>query len=166
MTYYQKMAPLLILIISFSVTWIVNRIVLKNRLNLSFIGRLSMAIMLLITGMAHFTTTDLMIEMMPDIVPFKMLMIYFTGILEVLASIGLLNQKSSKLASILLIVFFLAVLPANVTGSLKEVALGGMEKGADYLYFRIPLQIGFMAWAYYFGIKINKITSNIRERGT
>ncbi len=34
----------------------------------------------------------------------------------------------------------------------KEVNLGGMENGAMYLFFRIPLQVIFIAWAYYFGI--------------
>lgn len=116
--------------------------------------------MLIFTGIAHFTKTDLMIEMMPEIVPSKKEAVYFTGFLEIMASIGLLAQKFAKLTSIILILFFLAILPANIIGSMKEVELGGMEKGVNYLYFRIPLQLFFIIWAYYFGIKINKTTPN------
>ena len=154
------MAPLIILIVCFGITFLINKFLLKDRFSLSFIGRFSLAIMLIFTGIAHFAKTDLMIEMMPEIVPFKKETVYFTGFLEIMASIGLLTQKFSKLTSIILILFFLAILPANIIGSMKEVELGGMEKGVNYLYFRIPLQLLFIIWAYYFGIKINKTTPN------
>jgi len=119
-----------------------------------------MAILLIIAGIAHFVKTDLMIEMMPEIVPFKKEIVYLTGILEIMASIGLLTQKFSRMTSIMLIVFFLAILPANVIGSIKEVELGGMEKGINYLFFRIPLQLLFIIWTYYFGIRINTAIPN------
>jgi uncharacterized membrane protein len=99
---------------------------------------------------------DLMIEMMPDFLPYKRETVYLTGILELLAVIGLLIDKTAKLTAVLLIVLFISILPANIVGSLKQVNLGGMENGAMYLLFRIPLQILFIAWTYYFGIKINK----------
>ena len=115
-----------------------------------------MALMLVATGIAHFTSTDLMIEMMPEFLPAKREIVYFTGICELLAVIGLLWNKTAKLTSVLLIIFFLSILPANIVGSIKEVRLGGMENGVMYLLFRIPLQIFFILWAYYFGIRINQ----------
>ncbi len=153
------MAPLIILIVCFGITFLINKFILKDRLSLSFIGRLSLAVMLIFTGIGHFAKTELMIEMMPEIVPFKKETVYFTGILEILASIGLVTQKFAKLSSIMLILFFLAILPANIIGSIEEVELGGMVKGVKYLYFRIPLQILFVIWTYYFGIKIIKTTT-------
>ena len=93
---------------------------------------------------------------MPDFLPYKRETVYLTGIFELLAILGLLINKTAKLTAVLLIIFFLSILPANVIGSLKQVNLGGMENGAMYLLFRIPLQFFFIAWAYYFGIKINK----------
>jgi len=44
----------------------------------------------------------------------------------------------------MLIVFFIAILPANIAGSLKQVDYGGMESGAVNLLLRIPLQILFI----------------------
>lgn len=61
-------------------------------------------------------------------------------------------DKTAKLASIMLIIFFIAVLPANIAGSLKSVQFGGMDYGPAYLFFRIPLQLFFIAWVWYFGI--------------
>ena len=150
------MAPLIILIVCFGATFLINKFLLKSHLSLSFIGRISISLMLIFTGIGHFVKTDLMIEMIPEIVPFKKETVYLTGMLEIIASIGLLTQKFARMTSIMLILFFIAILPANIIGSIKEVELGGMENGNNYLYFRIPLQLLFIIWAYYFGIKINK----------
>ena len=150
------MTPLIFLLAAFILLFAVNKFFLKNRLSLSLVGRAALAVMLTVTGIAHFTSTDLMIEMMPDFLPYKRETVYLTGILELSAVIGLLINKTAKSTAVLLIIFFISILPANIVGSLKQVNLGGMENGAMYLLFRIPLQIFFIAWTYYFGIKINK----------
>jgi uncharacterized membrane protein len=152
------MAPLIFLLVTFGILFAVNKFLLKERLSLSFIGRAALAVMLIVTGISHFTSTDLMIEMMPDFMPAKREIVYFTGICELLAVVGLLWDKTAKLTAVMLIIFFLAVLPANIAGSIKQVQFGGMESGAMYLLFRVPLQILFIFWAYYFGIRINKRT--------
>ena len=150
------MTPLIFLLVSFTVAFLLNKFILKHKWSISFIGRISLAIMLIVTGMAHFFKTDLMVDMLPEIVPFKIQMVYFTGIVEIAAAFGLLISKLSRLTSILLIVFFIAILPANIVGSMKQVGLGGMENGLKYLYFRIPLQLFCIGWAYFFEIQINR----------
>lgn len=119
-------------------------------------GCISMGIMLLFTGVAHFFKTEEMVAMMPDFVPFKRVVVYVTGLLEIGAALALIFQVKTRLVSMLLIAFFIAVLPANVIGSMKKVSLGGMEYGTAYLYFRIPFQLLIIWWVYYFGIRANK----------
>lgn len=150
------MTPLIFLLTGFALVYAINKFLLNNRLSLSFVGRAALALMLTVTGISHFTSTDLMVEMMPDFLPMKKETIYLTGVLELLAAGGLLINKISRLTAVLLIIFFLAILPANIVGSLKQVNLGGMENGAIYLLFRIPLQIFFVAWTYYSGVRANK----------
>jgi uncharacterized membrane protein len=150
------MTPLIFLLTTFVILFVVNKFLLKDKLSFSFIGRAALAVMLVVTGVAHFTNTDLMVEMMPDFLPSKRELIYLTGICELAAVFGLLWYKTSKLTAVLLIIFFIAILPANIIGSLKQVKLGGMESGAVYLLFRIPLQILFVIWTYYFSIRLNK----------
>ena len=147
------MAPLIFLLAIFAVLFLLNRFLLARRLSLSFIGRAAMAGMLIVTGISHFTNTTQMIEMVPDFLPAKREIVYATGVIELLAVIGLLWNKTARLASILLIIFFIAVLPANIAGSLKSIQYGGMEYGSMYLLFRIPLQIFFIWWVWYFGIR-------------
>ena len=62
-------------------------------------------------------------------------------------------DRTARLAAVMLIIFFIAVLPANIAGSFKEVKIGGMDYGPWYLLFRIPLQIFLIWWVYYFGVK-------------
>lgn len=153
------MAPLIILLVVFVLLYLINRLILKGKYSVSLIGRTALAVMLVVTGIAHFTNTEEMIQMLPIFLPCKAGIVYATGIVEFIAAAGLLTKGFSRLTAILLIVFFLAVLPANIVGSLKEVALGGMEKGVEYLYFRIPLQLFFIGWTYYFGIRTSDKSS-------
>ena len=147
------MAPLIFLLGTSVALYLINRFLLGRGLSLSFIGRASMAVMLIVTGVSHFTNTEQMVDMMPDFMPAKREMIYFTGVCELLAVVGLIWGKTARLASILLIIFFVLVLPANIAGSLKSVQFAGMEYGPLYLLFRIPLQIFFIWWVWYFGIR-------------
>jgi uncharacterized membrane protein len=147
------MAPLIILLTTFAVLYLIDRFALGRRLGLSFIGRAAMAVMLIATGISHFTNTEELIAIIPDILPAKRELVYFTGICELAAVPGLLWTKTARLASILLLIFFILVLPANIAGSFKSVNFGGMEYGPIYLLFRVPLQILFVWWVWFFGIK-------------
>lgn len=147
------MAPLIILLVTFGLMYLLDRFALGGRLGLSFVGRASMAVMLIATGISHFTNTDELVAIVPDLVPAKRELVYLTGVCELLAVPGLLWSKTAKVTSILLLVFFVLILPANIAGSLKAVDFGGMGYGPLYLLFRIPLQILFIWWVWYFGFR-------------
>lgn len=112
-----------------------------------------MAVMLIATGIAHFTSTEPMVRMMPEFVPYKRELVWFTGICEFAGALGLLWPKTTRLAAVMLIIFFITILPANIAGSLKAVEFGGMENGPWYLLFRVPLQLFFILWVWWFGIR-------------
>jgi uncharacterized membrane protein len=96
-----------------------------------------------------------MVGMMPDFIPAKRELVWFTGICELAAVVGLLWDRLSRLTSILLIIFFVLILPANIFESLKPDTTG-LEFGKWYLLFRIPLQIFFIWWVWYFGLSRNR----------
>jgi len=150
------MSTLIILIFSFCLIWLLDRYAFKRFLSASSVGRVALAIMLVFTGSSHFFKTPEMVQMMPEFLPYKIQLVYFTGVLEMALAAGLMFPRYSKWTSIALILFFLAILPANIIGSIKRVHLGGMENGPGYLYFRIPLQLFLMGWAYYFGIHLSE----------
>jgi len=45
------------------------------------------------------------------------------------------------------------VFPANLFAAVHEVGMGGHREGTDYLWFRAPLQLLFLAWVVHFGIR-------------
>ena len=147
------MVAILFLLTTFFIGWAISRYAFVGKLSPDFVGRLSMSVMLLVTGLSHFFKTEAMIQSMPEMLPFKRELVIITGFIELAAAIGLLSPRLFRTTSILLIVFFVCILPANIVGSLKRVELGGMENGAVYLWFRIPLQCFFIWWVYHFGVK-------------
>ena len=59
---------------------------------------------------------------------------------------------------IILIVFLLLMLPANIYASMNNVNYqkGTFEgNGLTYLWFRIPLQFLFITWTYFSAIRIH-----------
>ncbi len=52
-------------------------------------GSIAMSAMLLFTSMGHFLYAKGMSMMLPEFLPFKIELVYFTGILEIAAAIGL-----------------------------------------------------------------------------
>ena len=115
-----------------------------------------MSCMLLFTASGHFLFVEGMSMMLPDFVPFKKEVILITGFLEIGFAIGLLLNKTRWITSLLLIAFFISIMPSNIYAALKHL---NIEKatfdgpGPEYLWLRIPLQLLFISWIYYFGIK-------------
>ncbi len=149
------MKPLIVLIVVFLLA-LLGTIVIDRDIDYFFSGRLAMAVMLLFTSVGHFKFTEGMSMMIPTFIPKRNLLVYITGIIEIVAAIGLLMPSISKLTGWFLIVFFVLLLPANIYAASKRV---NYEKGTYdgpgpvYLWFRIPLQLFLIGWVYYFVIK-------------
>jgi len=144
------MKPLIVLLCVFVVAALVQNLVLHHN-DLAFSGRIGMAAMLAFTGMGHFMYTKGMALMVPDFIPFKKLIIYLTGIFEFVAAITLLIPATQLLTAWLLIVFFIIMLPANIKAAIEKVDYqkGTHDgNGMNYLWFRVPLQLLFIAWTY------------------
>jgi uncharacterized membrane protein len=111
--------------------------------------RAALALMFLVTASAHFTPMkEDLIRMVPKAVPYPRLVVYFTGICEVLGAIGLLVPSLQRAAGIALVLFLIAVFPANVNAARTGVTLRG--KPATPLWLRLPMQllfIGLTWWA-------------------
>ena len=115
-------------------------------------GRIALAILFLFTGIAHFIMTEPMAQMVPPPFP-PVLTVWVTGVLEILGAIGLLLPSTSRLAAWCLFVFLLAVFPANVYAALNQTGVGGHVDGPSYLWGRGLLQLLFLVWTWYFGIR-------------
>ncbi|WP_375434143.1 DoxX family protein [uncultured Hymenobacter sp.] len=146
------MKPLFVLLGTFLLALGATRL-FGGSLNYLLAGNVAMAVMLLFTGMAHFTLTKGMVLMLPDWLPGRKAWVYVTGLMELAAAVGLLVPGLRQLAGWLLLVFFVLVLPGNIHAALHHI---NYQKGTTdgpgprYLWFRVPLQLLFIAWTWYF----------------
>lgn len=137
----------------------------RKELLFALSARIAMALMLVVAGVAHFTFTPGMEMMFPDFVPYKRLIVYLTGILEVLAAVGLLIPKYQRTTGWFIVFFFIAIIPANIYASMHHVDIEHANyqgKGLEYLWYRIPLQFFFIAWVYCSTIKKWRNTKEIK----
>ena len=150
---------LIILLVVFGLTLLFGKFLNRSFGSLSQAGNIAMCAMLVFTGISHFFFTKGMALMMPDFLPAKVLLVYVTGILEMLLGLGLCFSGTRKISSKLLILFFILILPANITAAIKQVNMQTADftgPGLSYLWFRIPLQLAYMAWVYIFGLRLIK----------
>jgi len=132
---------------------------IQGNWNFLFSGNLGMAAFIIFTGLAHFKFQKGMALMIPAFIPAKLFWVYFTGILEIAAGIGLMIHSIREITAILLIVFYILIFAANINSAKKNVNIFKGDysgPGKDYLYKeRIPMQIILIAWTWYFGIYLN-----------
>ncbi|WP_294308132.1 hypothetical protein [uncultured Chryseobacterium sp.] len=152
------MKILSILLVTFILGLLATKI-FQGNWNFLFSGNLGMAAFIIFTGLAHFKFQKGMAMMIPEPVPGKIFWVYFTGVLEIAAGIGLMIPSMRELTAVLLIVFFLLVFIANINSSRKNINIFKADftgPGMAYLYKeRIPMQIILIAWTWYFGIYLN-----------
>ncbi|KQS34361.1 hypothetical protein [Dyadobacter sp. Leaf189] len=156
--------PEIVLIVVFTISLLILR---KTRgyYDPSLAGQIGMAAMLIVTGLAHFGFTKGMEMMLPDFLPFKRELVWITGVLELAAAAGLLLPKFTRLTGWLLIVFFVMILPANIYGAMHHINLQTATydgSGPGYLWFRMPLQLFFIAWVYFSAIRPRTIMQRRR----
>ena len=148
------MKPLFVLLIVFGITTVTSKI-FYHQWNFEFAGNFAMSVMLFFTALAHFAFNKGMAMMLPSFIPFKKVVVYITGLIEILAGIGLLLKPHRHITAVLLIIFFILILPANIYAALNKVdheKSNYSGEGLKYLWFRIPLQIFFIEWVWHFGV--------------
>ncbi len=149
------MKPVFVLISVFVLSLLARAVFVKEW-NYVLAGNIAMGAMMIFTSVAHFAFAKGMVMMMPSFLPMKQFLVYITGLMEALLGIGLVMSSTRYYAAIALIIFFILVLPANIMAAKRKVNIEKADytgPGLSYLKFRIPLQLFFIAWVWYFGIR-------------
>ena len=153
------MKPIVILISVFIIGLLLKALLSDNKITYSHLGRIALSIMLLFTGSAHFYFTNGMSNMLPTLIPYRSTIVLFSGFLEIALAIGLLSRKWYKVSGKVLIAFFILALPINIYGAIYNIhPLTGTPGGPGlrYLFVRIPIQLSYILWTYFFTIYPNQ----------
>jgi|SRR6516162_5286556 uncharacterized membrane protein len=118
-------------------------------------GRIATTCVFLFTGIGHFLQSKAMSEMIPTRVPepLRLPIIYTSGVFEIVAAIAALVPGWSRVVGILLCLFLVGVLPANIDAAIRRVPFGGHGAGPKYLLVRVPLQVVLFCWIYWFEVR-------------
>jgi uncharacterized membrane protein len=148
------MKPLIVLLTAFGLTAAVCKVA-TGLWQVHASGNIAMGVMLLFTAMGHFKFTQGMTMMIPSVIPYKVTLVYLTGVAEIALGIALFFPALRLVAGIALITLLILLLPANIWAAMRQINFetGGHGKGPSYLIFRIPLQLFFIGWIWYFAIR-------------
>jgi len=104
----------------------------------------ALVVMFVFTASAHFNRMkhDLA-RMIPSYFPRPLLIVYVTGVLELLGAAGLMLPLSRRLAGICLIALLVGMFVANVNAARRGITLRGQPPTP--LWLRVPMQVFFIA---------------------
>ncbi len=107
-------------------------------------ARYALVVMFIFTATAHFNKMkhDLA-QMIPPYFPRPLLIVYVTGVLELLGAAGLVVAQFRRLAGVCLIALLVGMFIANVNAAQKGVTLRG--KPPTPVWLRAPMQVLFIA---------------------
>jgi uncharacterized membrane protein len=104
----------------------------------------ALAVMFVFTATAHFNKMKQdLAQMIPSYFPRPLLIVYITGVFELLGAAGLVLPQFRRLAGICLIALLVGMFIANVNAAQRGVTLRG--KPPTPLWLRAPMQILFIA---------------------
>ena len=108
-----------------------------------------MGVMYVFIGIKHFTDPQYFLDIVPPQLPFKLFLVYLTGLIEVVGGAAILAPKTRKAGAYLLIFLLVSVFPANIYLYVSETPqnLLGISE-ADAL-IRMPFQIPLILLAYW-----------------
>jgi uncharacterized membrane protein len=150
-----NVAPLIVLVVATLAARLAGQLGFHALRDWAAATRAGLAVMFCFTAAAHFSAmrADL-VRMVPPWVPAPGLMVTFTGVCEILGAVGLLVSRTRRIAAVALILFLVAVLPANVHAATAGVTLRGQP--VTPLVPRIALQALFIALVWWSGIHAGK----------
>ena len=107
-----------------------------------------LALFLFFAGSAHFIKTEFYIKMLPDYLPYPVLLVYLSGFIMMVLSQLFLYHKTQKFAAYGIILLFIAVFPANLNMYFHYEDFTSFTE--QELFVRLFLQIPLIFWVYFY----------------
>ncbi len=101
-------------------------------------------------GALHFTNPEPFVKIVPDYLPYHLVLVYTSGFFEVLGGVGLLIPRLSRAAAWILVILFIAVFPANLNQAVNNIPVAALPHDPPLIWLRLPFQAVLVAWAWWF----------------
>jgi uncharacterized membrane protein len=110
------------------------------------LSRWAFGLFMVAAGVAHFVNPDFYLGIMPPWLPAPRALVFWSGVAEVVAGVGVLVPQTRRLAGWWAIAVLLAVFPANVWMALDPSVWPEVPGWARWA--RLPFQALFIGWAW------------------
>jgi uncharacterized membrane protein len=105
-------------------------------------------VFIVLAGVNHFINAGFYLRIMPPYLPWHLLLVYLSGVVEIALGILLLIPRRTRMAAWGIAALLLAVFPANIHMAFNQELYP--EYSATTLWLRLPLQLVLIAWAYWY----------------
>ena len=110
-----------------------------------------LALVMIAIGGLHFARPKPFVRIVPSFLPAPLTLVYVSGFFEILGGVGLLVPATRVWAAWGLIALYIAVFPANIYMLTNNISLNPKKPIPRWaLWLRLPFQLVFIAWAYWF----------------
>jgi uncharacterized membrane protein len=101
-------------------------------------------------GVNHFVSTSFYVQIMPPWIPWHLALVYASGVAEIALGLGVLAERTRRVAAWGLVALLIAVFPANLHMALNDVHIDGAPAAPAWaLWLRLPLQVVLILWAWW-----------------
>ncbi|TWR26373.1 DoxX family protein [Mucilaginibacter pallidiroseus] len=103
-----------------------------------------------IAGLNHFYNPASYVKIIPDYLPFPLVLNYLSGVFEILFAALLISTKTRKLAAYGIVLMLTAFLPVHITMLIDApMQLGKLTVTPALAWVRLLLQPLLMLWAWW-----------------
>jgi uncharacterized membrane protein len=144
----QLLFLLLLLVAPYLILTAAGRGITGLNLSPAVRARVGLTLFFLVTSLGHFMRTHEMAAMVPPPLPYRIELIYLTGMFELLGAVGVWARRVTRWTGLCLILMLIVLLPANIYSAMHRVDFGGHGVGPAYLLVRVPFQLFVIWWTY------------------
>ena len=117
------------------------------KFDIKYLSLIVMGIFYISIGISHFTSPIWYVQIVPPYLPYKLELVYMSGLFEILFGGMLFFKKTRFLAGWGLILLLIAVYPANIY--LAQTNGAAMNTTPLIAWGRLPVQFIFVGLAYW-----------------
>lgn len=125
----------------------------NNKAKVVYSGMVGVALVFFTAGIGHFVRTEQMMQMLPAWLPLLKIGVLLTGAIEISLAIALFFKNYRRKVGIIIIALLILFLFVNINAAYNKIDYGGHSLGLRYLFFRVPVQLVFIFWTYWFCVK-------------
>ena len=117
------------------------------KIDIKYFSMIVMGVFYISIGVSHFTSPIWYVKIVPPYLPYKLELVYISGLFEILFGGMLFFKKTRFLAGWGLILLLIAVYPANIY--LAQTNGAAMNTTPLIAWGRLPVQFIFVGLAYW-----------------